>query len=84
MSTPCITSFGMTRSIHGLPGSVTLIEDEPALSSRTFRLLHERHDWERRVRALFTKHDMGLLLLQEPLGCLCRRGKFDRLVWTIV
>ena len=31
-----ITSFGMMRNVHGLPGSVILIEDEPALSSGTF------------------------------------------------
>jgi hypothetical protein len=36
MSTPCITSLGMMRNVHGLPGSVTLIEDEPALSNGTF------------------------------------------------
>src|SRR6185312_8854374 len=32
---PCITSFGMMRKVHGLPGSVTLMEEEPALSSGT-------------------------------------------------
>jgi len=36
MSTPCITSLGMMRNVHGLPGSVTLIEEEPALISGTF------------------------------------------------
>src|SRR5258708_30600054 len=36
MSTPCITSLGMMRNVHGLPGSVILIEDEPALSKGTF------------------------------------------------
>src|SRR5215472_3401906 len=36
MSTPCITSFGMMRKVQGLPGSVILIEEEPALSSGTF------------------------------------------------
>ena len=36
MSTPCITSFGMMRNVHGLPGSVILIDDDPALSSGTF------------------------------------------------
>src|ERR1043166_9801208 len=35
MSTPCITSLGMMRKVQGLPGSVTLIEEEPALSSGT-------------------------------------------------
>jgi len=33
ISTPCITSFGMMRNVHGLPGSVILMEDEPAFSS---------------------------------------------------
>src|SRR5262249_34870836 len=33
--TPCMTSFGIMRKVHGLPGSVTFIEDEPALSSGT-------------------------------------------------
>jgi hypothetical protein len=33
---PCITSFGMMRNVHGLPGSVTFIEEEPALISGTF------------------------------------------------
>ena len=36
MSTPCITSLGMMRKVHGLPGSVILIEEEPALISGTF------------------------------------------------
>ncbi len=35
MSTPCITSFGMMRKVQGLPGSVILMDDEPALSSGT-------------------------------------------------
>ena len=36
MSTPCITSFGMMRKVQGLPGSVILIAEEPALRNGTF------------------------------------------------
>ena len=44
------------------------------VEKRHLRLLHERHNCKRGVRALFAERDLRLVLLQEPLGCL-RRGE---------
>ena len=71
---PCITSFGMMRNVHGLPGSVTLIDEEPALSSGTFACSTIGHHGKRRVRAFLADDDVGLELLDQALGGL-RCGK---------
>src|SRR6266851_4723000 len=45
------------------------------VEQRYLRLLHERHDGERRVRAFLADHDVRPVLLQQPLGGLGRRQR---------
>ena len=70
MSTPCITSFGMMRNVHGLPGLGDLDRRRAGIEQRDLRLLDDRHDGERRVRAFLADDDVGLVLLDQALGGL--------------
>ena len=83
MSTPCITSFGMMRKVQGLPGSVILIEEEPALSSGILA-------WSMSgmMASVASEHSSpmttsGLILLEQAFGRLRRRQRTARGIFIL-